>query len=222
MALRETGQPRGRAEMAGVLLHGRGKTPHEKVNLAARLDAPGFRWVVPEAAGGSWYPNRFMAPVASNEPWLSQALDACAAALDEASEGGRLGPERLALVGFSQGACLAAEFLLRRPGRCGAAVVLTGALLGESPAQWRTTGPRLDAVRVLITGSDVDDWVAEDRVRETAGILASLGADVRLRLYPGREHVVSDEELVEAQAMLQDMRAEVRTAPEPSGFRDRS
>ena len=210
MRLRETGQRRGVAELAGVLLHGRGKTPHEKIDLAARLNAPGFRWVVPEAEGGSWYPNRFMEPKEANEPWLSEALASADQAMREAGEGGRLGPDRLAIVGFSQGACLATEYVLRHPRCCGALVIFTGAIIGaESPAFWRAHGPRLEGVRVLITGSDADDWVSEDKVRETADVLRTLGADVTLRLYPGRPHIVTDQELAEAQTLLADMRQRV-------------
>ena len=219
MTLRETGQPRGRAELAGVLLHGRGKTPHEKIDLAARLDAPAFRWVVPEAPSGSWYPHRFWDPVERNEPWLSQALASADEAMHDASEDGRLGPERLAIVGFSQGACLAAEYVLQHPKCCGALVVLTGAILGTSPEEWRTSGVRLDGLPVLITGSDVDDWVPEHFVTQTADIFATLGADVRLRIYKGRPHVVSDEELLEAQALLEDMRQRVRTHPSTTARR---
>ena len=209
MNLRETGRPRGRAELAGVLLHGRGKTPHEKIDLAARLDAPAFRWVVPEASTGSWYPLRFWDPIERNQPWLSEALDSADAAMREASENGRLGPDRLAIVGFSQGACLAAEYVLHHPRCCGALVIFTGAILGTSPSDWRTSGVRLDGMKVLVTGSDVDDWVPEHFVRETADIFASLGADVRIRIYQGRDHVVSDAELVEAQALLEEMRQRV-------------
>jgi predicted esterase len=207
VALRETGQPRGRAEMAGVLLHGRGKTPHEKIDLAVRLNAPGFRWIVPEAEGGSWYPNRFMEPKAANQPWVSEALASVDEAFEEASEGGRLGREQLAVVGFSQGACLAAEYVLNHPRCCGAAVIFTGAIIGaEAPAMWRASGRRLDGLRLLITGSDVDDWVSEDKVRETADVFRDLGADVTLRLYPGRPHIVTDDELAEAQKMLEEVR----------------
>lgn len=219
MTLRETGQPRGRAELAGVLLHGRGKTPHEKIDLAARLHAPAFRWVVPEAEGGSWYPHRFWDPIERNEPWLSRALSSADAAMEEASEGGRVGPGHLAIVGFSQGACLAAEYILRHPGCCGALVVFTGAILGPSPSDWMGRGIHLDGLRVLITGSDVDDWVPEHFVRDTADIFSSLGADVRLRIYAGRDHVVSDDELMEAQAMLDDMRP--RAVPHSSNAADK-
>ncbi len=209
--MRETGQPRGHAQLAGVLIHGRGKTPHEKIDLAERMQVPAFRWVVPEAEGGSWYPNRFMQPVETNQPWMAQALEACSRALAEASENGRLAPAQLAIVGFSQGACLATEFVLRYPGRCGTAVIFTGGIAGPSASHWRTEGPRLDGLRVLITGSDVDDWVPEERVRETADVLSSLGADVRLRLYGGRGHVVSDGELAEARALLQELPHNTRT-----------
>jgi predicted esterase len=161
-----------------------------------------------------------MEPVERNQPWLDQALAACDDALVEASENGRLGPPQLAIVGFSQGACLTTEYVLRHPGRCGTAVIFTGGIAGPSTEHWRN-GPRLDGLRVLITGSDVDDWVPEDRVRETADILTSLGADVRMRLYPGRGHVVSDEELVEARTLLQeiaqdaDRHTEVRLKADP-------
>src|SRR4051812_1555191 len=137
MTLRETGQPRGSAGLAGVLLHGRGKTPHEKIDLAMRIDAPGFRWVVPEAAGGSWYPRRCRDPLEANEPWLSEALASADAAMREASEDGRLGPEHLAIVGFSQGACLAAEYILQRGTCCGAVVIFTGAIIGRRADYWR-------------------------------------------------------------------------------------
>ena len=209
MTLRETGQPRGTAELAGVLLHGRGKTPHEKIDLALRLDAPGFRWVVPEAPGGSWYPKRFMEPVESNQPWLSEALVSTEAALREASEDGRIGPERLAIVGFSQGACLATEYILQHGMCCGAVVIFTGAIIGVRAEHWRRHGPRLDGLRALVTGSDIDDWVDDAHVRETADVLASLGAEVRLRIYEGRPHIVSPEELLEAQTMLQEMREDM-------------
>jgi phospholipase/carboxylesterase len=200
---RETGQPRGSAQLAGVLLHGRGKTPHEKIDLALRMNVPAFRWVVPEAEGGSWYPNRFMEAIETNQPWLADALAECDRALYEASEQGRIAPERLAIVGFSQGACLATEFVLRHPGRCCTAVIFTGGIAGSDVSHWRTEGPRLDGLRVLLTGSDVDEWVPEIRTRETADILSSLGADVRLQMYPGRPHIVSEQELTEARELLE-------------------
>ena len=195
--------------MGGVLLHGRGRSPEEKVDLAARFGkSDGIRWVVPRAeTGGSWYPNRFFDGVKANEPHLTRAVERCHAAVEEASEGGRLKPAQLVIAGFSQGACLALEYAVRHPGRVGTLIVLTGALIG-TPAP----GTRFEGLRVLLTGSDVDDWVPEQYVYDAARVLSELGAEVRLRMYPGRPHIVNEEEIVEARAMLADRLAGCRTA----------
>jgi phospholipase/carboxylesterase len=192
--------PNSEFDLGGVLLHGRGGTAQQMIELANRLDIDRVRWLAPAAEGGSWYPNRFMEPIASNEPFLSRAIDVSDQAVDAVSDGGRVGQQQLVLVGFSQGACLAVEYALRRPGRCGTVVVLTGGLIGPPATPWPTVDLR--GTRVLITGSDVDEWVPESRVRETARVLERLGADVRLRIYTGRPHVVSDDEVAEARAFI--------------------
>ncbi len=201
--LQELGQPRGAAPFAGVLLHGRGIGPQGKVDLAARLGhLNGIRWIVPGSNVGSWYPNRFWDPIESNEPFLSEAVDRCEEALEEAGENGRVPPERLTVVGFSQGACIALEFALRHPGRCGTLIVFTGGLMGTPGTHPKLPAPSLKGLRVLITGSDEDEWIPETSTEETARVLESLGAQVTLRIYKGRKHVVCDEELAEAQALL--------------------
>ena len=202
--LREAGEKRGEARLAGVLLHGRGLTAEDKIDLAARLGSmPGIRWVVPVAdTPGSWYPGRFWDSSEVNEPFLTRAVERCHEAVEEAGEAGRVGPERIVIIGFSQGACVAVEYALRHPGRCGALIVFTGALMGPAGPDWKAGKPSLDGLRVLLTGSDVDDWVPEENVREAARALTDLGADVRLRVYKGRPHIVSEEEIVEAREFL--------------------
>jgi len=187
------------------LLHGRGKTPEEKIDLAARFgNIEGIRWVVPEAeTPGSWYPGRFWDPREVNQPYIDEAVERCHEAVLEASENGRLGSERLVIVGFSQGACLALEYALRHPGRVGSLIVFTGALLGVPGSDWKSTAPRsLAGLRLLLTGSDVDDWVPEENTHEAANLFRELGADVQLRIYPGRPHIVSEEEIDEARNLL--------------------
>jgi phospholipase/carboxylesterase len=210
----EGGQPLGDARFAGVLLHGRGGTPEAMIELASRLDLDGIRWLAPGADGGSWYPNRFMEPVASNEPFLTRAIDRCDAAVGEAAAGGRLIASHIVVIGFSQGACLALEYALRHPGRCRAAIVLTGGLIGPPGTDWQPSARTLAGWRVLVTGSDVDEWVPEARVRETARVLTAKGAEVQLRLYTGRPHIISDEEVVEARAFLQSHWSLVRLKPD--------
>jgi phospholipase/carboxylesterase len=202
--LREVGQPRGAAQFGGVLLHGRGRSPEEMVDLAghmANLDR--IRWLVPAADGGSWYPRRFTEPVTLNEPFLSQAVEKCHSGIVEASEGGRLMPERIAAVGFSQGACLAIEYVLRHPGCCGSLIAFTGGFMNQRGPDSKIRGTSLAGLRVLITGSDVDEWVPEKSTRETARILSELGAEVTLRIYSGRPHLVNEDELREARGLLE-------------------
>lgn len=205
--LLEAGLPRGKARSAGILLHGRDRTREEKVVLASSFQLDGIRWLAPAADTGSWYPGRFFDPVAVNEPFLSQAIDRIDRVVDEAGEGGRLGPSQIFLVGFSQGACLALEYALRRPGRSGALVVFTGSIFG-APGEVRSFPPDLLAgLRVLVTGSDSDEWIPEASTRETARLLSELGAEVRLRVYKGRPHIVSPEELAEARDFIRALAA---------------
>jgi len=206
--VRSVGSPRGVSQLGGVLLHGRGKTPEEKIDLAARFGSiEGIRWVVPEAeTPGSWYPGRFWDPRELNQPYLDEAIERCHEAVLEASENGRLGSERLVIVGFSQGACLALEYALRHPGRVGSLIVFTGALLGVPGSDWKATAPRsLAGLRVLLTGSDVDDWVPEENTHEAANLFRDLGTDVQLRIYKGRPHIVSEEEIDEARSLLRSL-----------------
>jgi phospholipase/carboxylesterase len=203
--VRAVGSARGASQFAGVLLHGRGKTPEEKIDLAARFgNSEGIRWLVPEAeTPGSWYPGRFWDPREANEPYLTEAVERCHEAVLEASEKGRLGSERLVIVGFSQGACLALEYALRHPGHVGSLIVFTGALLGVPGSDWKATAPRsLAGLRLLLTGSDVDDWVPEENTHEAAQLFRELGADVQLRIYKGRPHIVSEQEIDEARNFL--------------------
>jgi predicted esterase len=129
----------------------------------------------------------------------------------DASEGGRLDPEQLFIVGFSQGACIAVEYALRYPGSCGAIVVFSGCLMGPAGTDWRpANGKTLRGLRVFLTGSDMDEWIPEERTRQTAEVLKRLGADVEMRIYPSRPHIVSNLELAEARTFLQARIPEAR------------
>lgn len=201
--LLEGGRARGAAERAGVLLHGRGGDAGGMLELAKRLDQDKTRWLAPAADHGTWYPYRFMEPIALNEPFLSDAIARCDEAVQEASEDGRLDPSRIVILGFSQGACLTTEYVLRHPNRAQTVIVFTGGLMGPSGTEWRLPGSAtLLGTRVLLTGSEGDEWVPEARVQETARVLTSLGADVHLRMYERRPHTVSEEELNEARAFI--------------------
>jgi phospholipase/carboxylesterase len=188
--------------------------------LAADLDLEGVRWLAPAAPEGKWYPARFYDPRQANEPHLTEAIEQCDRAMHEATEDGRMKPDQIVVAGFSQGACLALEYALRRPGRIGAVLLFTGALIGPPDTDWvKIAGTRardggsslkgapLAGLRVFLTGSDSDEWITEEQTRQTARALLDLGADVRLRVYAGRPHVILPEEIRAARAFLTDLRA---------------
>jgi predicted esterase len=185
------------ARVVCVLLHGRGRDVEDVLSLADRIDDPGVCFLAPAAADGTWYPQSFLAPVAQNEPWLSSALGVVDALLQ--SLGDR---SRVVLGGFSQGACLAAEYALRHPSRYSGLLLYTGGFIGPPG----TVPPRLgsfEGTPVYMGTSDPDDWVPVWRVRETADVLKALGAAVRLEIFEGMEHVVDDAEISAGRELLQ-------------------
>jgi dienelactone hydrolase len=166
-----------------VLVHGRGSGPEAMLDVAGRLAADGVRCVLPAAADHTWYPQRFTAPQAANEPWLTFALEALDALVDGAE---------VALVGFSQGACLVLEYAARHPRRYRAVAGLSGGLIGADGELARPRG--LEGTPLLITTAEGDDWVPVERTRESAQILADAGAEVDLRIYGPSSHAIRAEE----------------------------
>jgi predicted esterase len=166
-----------------VLVHGRGSGPEAMLDVAGRLAADGVRCVLPAAADHTWYPQRFTAPQAANEPWLTFALEALDALVDGAE---------VALVGFSQGACLVLEYAARHPRRYRAVAGLSGGLIGADGELTRPQG--LDGTPLLITTAEGDEWVPVERTRESAEILEAAGARVDLRIYQPSSHAIRAEE----------------------------
>jgi len=198
--VRTAGAPLAEARVAMVLVHGRGASAESILTLAPALAAPGVVFVAPQAAGGTWYPNGFMAPIASNEPGISSGMRAIERALAQVAAAG-IALEHTVLLGFSQGACLATEFAARHARRYGGIAGLSGGLIGPDGTPRDYSGT-LDGTRVFLGCSDVDSHIPAARVRESAEILRRLGGDVTLRLYPGMGHLVSDDEIDEVRRMI--------------------
>lgn len=207
MALSRVGPSPRSAGAATVLLHGRGHTVQDVLDLAERLALPGMPFVAVPAAEGTWYPESFLAPRGRNEPRLGWALERLEAVVRGLEEGG-LSRARIALVGFSQGACLASEYLFRTPSRWGALAALTGGLIGPPGTTWAPTGS-LAGTPALLTISDVDEWVPLERVEATAEVFRSMSAAVDLRVYAGKAHVVSDDEIRATRELLAPLVGEV-------------
>src|SRR5260370_18669885 len=142
------GEPLGQARVAMVMVDGRGATAEDILELAVELNRTGFAYLAPQAANNSWYPQSFLAPIASNEPWLSSALDRLSTVLQRVEEGG-IPRERTILLGFSQGACLALEFAARHEQRYGGVAALRGGLIGPVGTPRDYSGPVAGTARFL-------------------------------------------------------------------------
>jgi phospholipase/carboxylesterase len=186
------GAPLDGAKAAAVMIHGRGADAQSILMLADELCQPEFAYLAPQAEGNTWYPNRFLAPISSNEPWLASALTAVADVLSQVTEAG-LPSERTMLLGFSQGACLTLEFVARNARRYGGVAGLSGGVIGPDGTP-RDYAGSLDGSPIFLGCSDVDFHIPKERVHHTAEVLQRLGGDVTVRLYPNMDHTINEDE----------------------------
>jgi predicted esterase len=199
------GQPLEEAQAAMVLIHGRGATAPDILRLAGDLHHDGFAYIAPQAAGNTWYPQRFLAPLEQNEPFLSSALAAIERALVQVETAG-ISTDRVIIGGFSQGACLAAEFVARHTGCCGGLFVLSGGLIGPPGTVWQYNG-RLDRLPVFLGCGTADPHVPLDRVYETARVFRDMGAEVTQRIYPDMGHMINQDEIDHVRDMMRAVSA---------------
>ncbi|MBV8113435.1 MAG: dienelactone hydrolase family protein [Silvibacterium sp.] len=194
------GTPLDRAAGALILLHGRGGSAEDILSLGEAIADDRFALLAPQAAGHMWYPNSFLAPRRQNEPYLSSALRKVEAALALAKGAGIL-TDRIAIVGFSQGACLATEFVGRHPQRYAALLAYTGGLIGPLDEPITLTGS-LDGTPVLFSSGDPDPHVPWQRVQQSADLFAKIGAQVFVERHPGRPHTILATEVRQGKELL--------------------
>jgi predicted esterase len=181
------------ARLAAILIHGRGASAEDILSLAQELSAGDVAYLAPQAAGNTWYPYSFLAPMAQNEPGLSSALGVIAAILASLEAQG-IPANRVVLMGFSQGACLASEFAARHARRYAGIAALSGGLIGP-PGTARDYAGTFDGTPVFMGCSDVDPHIPLERVRESADVFRRMGAAVDERIYRGMGHTVSRDEI---------------------------
>jgi glyoxalase family protein len=195
----------GEARAALILVHGRGGSTDDILGLARPLWREGFAYLAPAAAGHTWYPQSFLAPLDANEPWLSSAL----ARLEEvilALEVEGVLPARVVVAGFSQGACLTLEHAARHPRRYGGTIAFTGGLIGP-PGTPRDYPGSLDGTPAFLGAGDPDPHVPWERVEESAAVLERMGARVRSQRYPGIGHSIVPDEIRAAREILDSVAA---------------
>lgn len=188
------------ARGALILTHGRGATAESILSLAPLLGADHLAWYAPQASGNTWYPQSFLSAIPQNEPGISSGLQALADLVSDIEAGG-IPSDRIALLGFSQGACLTLEFAARHPKRYGALIGFSGGLIGPEGTP-RDYAGSLDGTPVFLGCSDVDSHIPLARVHESAEVLARMGAAVDARIYPGMGHLVNEDEIDAARALL--------------------
>lgn len=200
--VRHFGEPLEEAKGAVILLHGRGGSAEDILSLANELYFPQLAYLAPQASGNTWYPYSFLAPTAQNEPWLTSALSKVESIVRSANDAG-IPTDRVVIGGFSQGACLATEFVARHPRRYAGLIAFTGGLIGPPGAEL-THGGDLADTPVFFGSGDPDPHVPWKRVQESARILAEMGAAVSARRFPNRPHTISPEEIDLAKALVRE------------------
>lgn len=193
------------AALAVILLHGRGGSAEDILTLAPALGQSRIAYFAPQAAGHTWYPLSFLAPRDANEPFLSSALrkvDSVVASILQAG----FPRDRVVIAGFSQGACLATEYMATHPARYAGLIAFTGGLIGPpgsiSSGAVRYAHTGLDGTPALLLSGDPDPHVPWTRVEESASVLRAQGANVTAKRYPGRPHTITQEELELARTLL--------------------
>jgi phospholipase/carboxylesterase len=193
------------AERAVVLLHGRGARALGMLQFAEDLPNGDTAFLAPQASRATWYPKSFLEPTAENEPHFSSALALVGDVLDDVTD--HVPRERVLLLGFSQGACLASEFVARNPDRYGGLVVFSGGLHGPEGTTWEygDEGESLDGTPVFLGCSDRDPHIPAERVHDTRDVFESMRAEVTERIYEGMGHGVNEDELEVAAEMVADL-----------------
>lgn len=198
--VRRLGPEPAAARVVAIAVHGRGATADDILALAGELGTTDVAYLAPQAAGNSWYPYSFLTPMDRNEPWLTSALRLLQHLVDS-FDGQGIPSTRVAILGFSQGACLSLEFAARNARRYAAVAGLSGGLIGP-PGTPRDYPGSLDGTPIFLGCSDVDSHIPLERVHESTAVLRRLDAVVDERIYPGMGHTVNADEVKAVRALL--------------------
>ena len=189
------------AKSAMILVHGRGASAQDILSLSSYLNFPGMAYLAPQAEGFIWYPNRLIAPVESNEPYLSAAI-AKMDGLVKHIEANGIPVEKIFIGGFSQGASLSSEFVIRNPRSYGGLLIFSGGHIWQSGKPREASG-NLKGMPVFNGCSNVDTHIPLERVKETTVLLTSMGAEVTESIFPNMDHTIIDEEIEIARALVE-------------------
>ena len=188
------------ARLVAIMIHGRGASADDILTLTQELRPKDVAYLAPQAAFHTWYPYSFLAPIDQNEPGITSGLGVMAGLIEQVGREG-VTPDRIVLIGFSQGACLSLEFAARHARRFAGVAGLSGGLIGP-PGTPRNYKGSFAGTPVFLGCSDIDPHIPLERVNETAEIFRRMGADVDARIYPRMGHTVNRDELDAVSAIL--------------------
>lgn len=187
------GRKLGEAERVLVMLHGRGANAEDILSMADYLNVQTFTLLAPQATGNTWYPNSFLAPPYTNEPWLSSAISLIEDITDDITAKG-IDYNHIFFLGFSQGACLTLEYVTRNAKRYGGVVAFTGGLIGDRIYEQNYTGD-FGSTPIFIGTSDPDPHVPVQRVHDSVKILKEMNAQVTEKIYKNMGHTINEDEI---------------------------
>ncbi|CAN7548669.1 alpha/beta hydrolase [Rhizobium sp. LjRoot254] len=195
------GVPLAEAKVLCVFVHGRTQAPEDmREQVVERLKTSGVSFVLPRAAGNSWYDARATDPLTdeSRRQLNASLVHVRDIVTDFARNAGRSLP--MLVGGFSQGACLTLEYAMKYGPWDGGMVNLTGCRVG-TPSCDRPFAD-LDRMPVYLTGSDKDPWIPVEAFAGAAEALGKARAELRCDIFPDRGHEASDTELVQLDEIL--------------------
>ena len=195
------GVPAADARVLCVVVHGRYGAPEAMMeHLVRHLTAPGAHYVLPRAAGNSWYDARGFDPLTDRtRGQIGAAVEQIARDLAAAQDQGAP-RDRMVMAGFSQGACMTLEYAMARGRWPGAACALTGFRVG-------CVGDRrpvrdLDGLPIYLSDGNGDPFITLPEFADTLRELSAAGARVRSDVFPRTAHVMSPPEIATVDAVL--------------------
>lgn len=200
MPVQSIGEPLESSKLAIILLHGRGSNAADMLGLAEHLDRADVTYIAPNAAGSTWYPASFLAPTETNHEGVESAHRVIESLVDSVARV-RDASLPVALLGFSQGACLAADHAFRFPRRYAFIASLTGGLIGPPGTAFASRGS-LEGTPVFLGASEPDPHVPWARVEESAAVLQAMEGDVNLIRYPNAPHAVVPDQVERVRQLI--------------------
>lgn len=196
-----TGAELNEAKAAMIMIHGRGASAQSILGLSKEFsNTKKITFIAPQASNHTWYPYSFLVPTENNQPGIDSGLQAIADIIKKLEKEG-ITKENIFLLGFSQGACLASEFVARNPAKYAGLIALSGGLIGEAIELDFYDGD-LEQTPVFLGCSDIDSHIPKERVNETEAVFKELNAKVTKKLYPGMGHMVNEDEINSINEML--------------------